>query len=160
MPVAYTPADASRGGNSTERVGERRQLTEENPALLPMSGLGPRRQRPSRGLSYTPTVSELSAGRTAIALASAAEGGLPLDPLGFGVDVSEADFDVLRPIRHQPPPQQVQAALAGLGVVADHRNGVGWRGVPSRREVRSGFDPELHGLPLCIPSGVLGKVEE
>ena len=50
-----------------------------------MPVLGPRRKRPSRGLSYTPTVSELSAGRTAIALASAAEGGLALDPLGFGV---------------------------------------------------------------------------
>jgi len=66
-------------------VEERRQIAEENPTPLPMPVLGPRRKRPSRGLSYTPTVSELSAGRTAIALASAAEGGLALDPLGFGV---------------------------------------------------------------------------
>ena len=29
------------------------------------------------------------------------ESPLPVDPLGFGVDVRETDFDVFRPERHQ-----------------------------------------------------------
>ena len=117
---------------------ERRQLTEENPTPLPMLGLGPRRKRPSRGFSYTPAVSELSAGRTAIALASAADGGPALDPLGLGVDVREADFDPLRPKRHEPPAHHVEAALAGPGIVADHRERVCWRYVSTGRDVGVG----------------------
>jgi hypothetical protein len=98
-----------------------------------MSGLGPRRKRPSRGLSYTPTVSELSAGRTA----SAAKGGLALDHFGFGVDVPEADFDVLGPKRYEPPAHHVEGPVAGPGIVADHGERVGRRYVPDwRRCVR------------------------
>ena len=64
------------------------------------------------------------------------EGGLALDPLGLGVDVREADLDVLCPIRHQPPAHDVQAALAGLGIVAHDGQRIGRRAVPSRRKVR------------------------
>ena len=31
------------------------------------------------------------------------EGGLALDPLGLGVDVGEADFEIFGPIWHEPP---------------------------------------------------------
>src|SRR5271170_1228444 len=40
-----------------------------------------------------------------------AEGGLRLDALGLGVDVGEADFDVLGPVRHQALANQIEAAL-------------------------------------------------
>jgi len=38
-------------------------------------------------------------------------------------------------IGHQSPPRQVQAALAGLGIVAHHGEKVSRRTVPSRRKV-------------------------
>jgi hypothetical protein len=57
--------------------------------------------------------------QTAAPLKGFAEGWFGLDPLGIGVNVGEADLEVLGPVRHQPPAQHVEAALAGLGVVAD-----------------------------------------
>jgi hypothetical protein len=57
-------------------------------------------------------------------------------PLGFGVDVREADFDVLRPKRHEPPAHDIQAALASSRVIADHWEGVGRRNVSTGRDVR------------------------
>src|SRR5215471_21009991 len=50
------------------------------------------------------------------------KGRLALDPLGLGIDVREADFNVLRPIGDQAPTEQIQAALAGLGIIADGWN--------------------------------------
>ena len=41
--------------------------------------------------------------------------------------------------RSRRPMQQVQAALAGLGVVTDHRQSIGWRHIPTRRDVRGGL---------------------
>src|SRR5207249_4573990 len=64
-----------------------------------------------------------------------AECRFALDPLGLGIDVREADFDVLGPKWHESPAHYVQAALAGLGVVADHRQRIGRRDVPTRRDV-------------------------
>ena len=48
----------------------------------------------------------------------------------------KADFDILGPMRDQTPAQQVQAALAGLPIVADDGELVSRRRIPSRREVR------------------------
>ena len=59
-----------------------------------------------------------------------------LDPLGLGVDVCEADFHVLGPKRHEPPPHHVEAALPSSRIIADHRERVGRRHVPTRRDVR------------------------
>ena len=39
---------------------------------------------------------------------------------------------------HEPPAHHVQAALAGLGIKADYREGIGWRDVPARRDIRGG----------------------
>jgi hypothetical protein len=53
----------------------------------------------------------------------------------FGVDVREADLDILGPERHEPPAHHVQAALPSSGIEADHRKRVGWRYVPARGNV-------------------------
>jgi hypothetical protein len=68
--------------------------------------------------------------------ASIAKGRFALDPLGLCVDIREADFDVLGPIRHEAPAHHVQAALAGLRIIADHRERVSRRDVPTRRDIR------------------------
>jgi hypothetical protein len=72
----------------------------------------------------------------AAALKRIAERRLALNPLGFGVDIREADVDVLGPVRDQTPAQKVQAALAGLAIVPDHREQVSGCRVPTGREVR------------------------
>jgi hypothetical protein len=64
------------------------------------------------------------------------EGGFAFYSFGLGVDVGKADLDVLRPEWHQPPAHYIQAALAGPGIVADDRERVRWRHVPTRRDVR------------------------
>src|SRR5215831_9382692 len=64
-----------------------------------------------------------------------AESRLALDPLGLGVDIREPDFDVLCPVGHETPAQKIQAAFAGLAIVADHGQQISRRGVPSRRKV-------------------------
>ena len=74
-------------------------------------------------------------GKAAPPLKCLAEGGLAIDSFRFGVNVREADFDVLGPVWHETPAHHVQAALAGLGVVADCRQRIGWRHVPARRDV-------------------------
>src|SRR5260370_20769446 len=77
-------------------------------SLLPPSGL----------LAVVEVVDRYEA---APSLECLAEGRLALDPFGLGVDVREADFDVLRTKRHEAPTHYVQAALAGLGIVVDDR---------------------------------------
>jgi hypothetical protein len=62
------------------------------------------------------------------------KGGPVLDPLGLGVDVREADFYVLGPDRLQAPTSQVQAPLAGLGIVPDDWQRIGWRQFRAGRE--------------------------
>jgi len=52
-----------------------------------------------------------------------------LDPLGLGIEVREADVDVLGPERHAAPMNQVQAALGGPGIKANDRQLVSGRGV-------------------------------
>src|ERR1700730_13410922 len=47
-----------------------------------------------------------------------AEGLLRVDALGLGVDVGEADLEVLRPERHQAPTHDIEAVLPSLGIVA------------------------------------------
>src|SRR5271170_160676 len=64
-----------------------------------------------------------------------AESRLGFDAFSLGVDVGEADLDVLRPERHQPPAHHVEAALMVLRVVADDGQGIGWRHVPARRKI-------------------------
>src|SRR4029077_15202274 len=67
-----------------------------------------------------------------------AEGWLTLDALSLGVDVREADLDVLGPEWHQSPAHHVQAALAGPGIMANHRKRIRRSHVPTRRDVRGG----------------------
>jgi hypothetical protein len=64
------------------------------------------------------------------------------------------EFDVLGPERHEPPAHYVQAALAGPGIKADHRKRVGWRHVPTRRDVRGGAMRIGHRLRKVL----LGRV--
>src|ERR1700726_4335302 len=54
-----------------------------------------------------------------------------------GIDIGEADVEVLGPERDETPSQHVEAALAGFGIVADHRARVGRRHIPARRKIRS-----------------------
>src|ERR1700757_4205513 len=68
--------------------------------------------------------------KAAAARESFAKGRPVLDPLGLGVDVGEADVEVLGPERHETPAQQVEATLAGLGIVSDYGERVGRRHIP------------------------------
>jgi hypothetical protein len=52
---------------------------------------------------------------------------LVLDPLGLGIDIGEADFHVLGPVRDQAQEQHVEAAPAVLGVTINDRRRVGRR---------------------------------
>ena len=54
--------------------------------------------------------------------------------------LANPDLEILGPIGHQAPPQHVEAAFSGLGVVPDDRERIGGRNVPARRKVR--------GLPM------------
>ena len=72
-----------------------------------------------------PLIEVIDRNEAALPLEGLAEGGLALDPLSFGVDVSEADFDILGPKRYEPPAHYVEGALTGPGIVADHREEVG-----------------------------------
>src|ERR1700719_4478465 len=65
-----------------------------------------------------------------------AEGRPRVDALGLGVDVGEADLDVLRTERHQAPAHDIEAALPGPSIVADNGQILGRRGVPVGRYVR------------------------
>jgi hypothetical protein len=87
------------------------------------------------GRRLLPFVKRVDRYQAAPALERLAESRLALDPLGLGVDVGETDLDVLGPIRDQAPAQRVEAALRGLGVVADDGQGVGRRHVPARRKI-------------------------
>src|ERR1700737_2378559 len=69
------------------------------------------------------------------ALKRLAERRFGVDLFGAGVDGREADFDVLRPVRDQPPAHDIEAALPGLGVVMNDCQRVGRRDVPARREI-------------------------
>jgi hypothetical protein len=89
---------------------------------------------PGRGL--LPLIEVIDRNETAPPLEGLAEGRLAHDPLGFGVDVREADFDVLGPERYEPPAHDIQAALASSRIVADHGERVGRRDVPAGRDVR------------------------
>jgi hypothetical protein len=60
------------------------------------------------------------------------------DCFGLGVDVPEVDFDHLGQYGHEPSARQVWAAFAGSRIEAYDREGVGWRDIPARWEVRSG----------------------
>ena len=66
-----------------------------------------------------PFIKTVDRHQAAPALERFAECRLVLDPLGLGIDVGEADLDVLGSGRDQAPAQHVGAALRGLGVVAD-----------------------------------------
>ena len=50
--------------------------------------------------------------------------------------VANPDLEILGPIGHQAPPQHVEAAFSGLGVVPDDRERIGGRHVPTGRKVR------------------------
>jgi hypothetical protein len=89
---------------------------------------------PARG--FFPLVKVVGRYKATPALERFAEGRFVLDTLGLGVDIREAALDVLGPIGDQAPAQHIEAALFGLGVVADDRQGIGRRHVPARREVR------------------------
>jgi len=90
---------------------------------------------PGRGLP--PLVKVIDRDKTTPPLECLAEGWPVLDPLRFGVDICKADFEVFGPIRHQAPPQYVEATFSGLGIVSDDRQRIGWRDIPTRREIRA-----------------------
>src|SRR5262249_36606861 len=50
--------------------------------------------------------------------------------------VRKADLEVFGPVWDQAPAQQIQAALAGLRIEADHWEQIGRGAVPCRRKVR------------------------
>ena len=81
---------------------------------MPRSAIG---LLPGRG--FAPFIKVVDRHQAAPALERFAECRLVLDPLGLGIDIGEADLDVLGPVRDQAPAQHVEAALPGLGVVAD-----------------------------------------
>ena len=109
---------------------------------LPQAGGSSRRFLGSRKHTHDftshPFIEIIDRHEAAAPLECLPERRLALDPLGFGVNVREADFDVFRPVRHEAPPHDVQAALAGFGVVADDRAGIGRGNVPTRRDVGGG----------------------
>jgi hypothetical protein len=71
----------------------------------------------SRG--FLPLIETIHRHQTATPLECFAKGRLGVDSLSHRVDIRETNFDVLRPIRHQPPTQNVEAALAGSSVISD-----------------------------------------
>jgi hypothetical protein len=60
----------------------------------------------------------------------------PLDPLGLGVDVRKADFDVRGLKRYEPPAHHVEGALASSRIIADDGERVSGRHIPIGRDVR------------------------
>src|ERR1700730_16402116 len=89
---------------------------------------------PGRG--FLPLVKVIHGHEAAPPLECLAERRLTFDPLGFGVDVRETNFEILSPERYQAPAHDVQAALTSLRIISYHRERVGWRYVPTRRYVR------------------------
>src|SRR5215471_19058139 len=83
---------------------------------------------PRRGL--LPLVKVIDRHQAAPLLEGLAKSRPVLYPLGLGIDVSEADLKVFGPKRHQAPPQYVEAAFSGLGIVPDDWQRVSW---PERR---------------------------
>ena len=77
-------------------------------------------------------------GQGSAAAGCLAKRGLALDPFGVGVDIREADLNILCPVRHQTPTQKIQATLTGLAIAADHGQQISGSGVPGRREVGRG----------------------
>jgi hypothetical protein len=57
-----------------------------------------------------------SAGNESMAPVAVGMGDFALDPLTL-IDVRKADFDILRPKRHETPAHYIQAALTSLGIV-------------------------------------------
>jgi len=88
------------------------------------------------GPRFLPLVEVVERHKAAPAFERLAESRLALYALGLGINVGEADLDVLGPIRDQTPAQHVETALPGLGVVADDRQGVGGSDVPAWRKIR------------------------
>ena len=112
--------------------------------VLPQAGQGhqaPVGKRDRIGLlarpGLLPFVEAVDGHEAAAALERFTKGRPVVDPLGLGVDVGETDVEVLGPERHETPSQQVEAALAGLGVVPDDGERVGRRHIPARREIGS-----------------------
>ena len=58
--------------------------------------------------------------------------------LSLGVNIGEADFDVLRHVGHKAPAQKIQTAFASLAIVPDHGQQISRRGIPTRREIGRG----------------------
>jgi hypothetical protein len=62
--------------------------------------------------------------------------------IGILQEVEPETYD--RFVRRVPgastPARDIQAALAGLGIVVDDRERVGWRDVPARRDIGAGME--------------------
>ena len=67
------------------------------------------------GSGFFPFVEAIDRHEAAAALACVAEGRPGLDPFRLGVDVGEADVQILGPAGDKAPAQKVQTALSGLG---------------------------------------------
>jgi len=87
------------------------------------------------GCGFAPFIKVVDRHQAAPALERFAKCGLVLDSLGLSIDVGEPDLDVLGPMRDQTPAQHVEAALRGLGVVADDGQRIGRRHVPAWRKI-------------------------
>ena len=115
-------------------------------ASLPETGQrhrSPSRQGDGKGLparrGLLPLVRVIDRDKAETPLERLAEGQLGLDPLSLRADIREADFDVLGPVRDEAPPQQVQAALTGPRLIADHGERVGRGHVLARSEIWRGL---------------------
>src|ERR1700732_2380143 len=66
-----------------------------------------------------PFVEAVEGNQAAPAGEGLAKGRLGIDPLRFGIDVGEADLEVLSPKRHEPPAHDIAAALSRPRVVTN-----------------------------------------
>ena len=92
------------------------------------------RRAPQQGLpvfaELFPFVEAVEREKAAAPVERLTEDRLRFDPLCLGIDVREPNLDVFRPEGHEPPAHDVEAALPGLGIVADHGEILGRRGIP------------------------------
>jgi hypothetical protein len=109
-------------------VGERQFSHKPASAMMPRSASAIA-IRLLAAFRVLPFVKVVDRHKAAPAFKRFAESRLALDPFRLGVDVGKADLDVLGPVGDQAPAQHVEAALPGLGIVADDGQGVGRRDV-------------------------------
>jgi hypothetical protein len=116
--------DSVRGGRDNRECAQ--ALSRRRTPDFPQAGLrqkAPIGQRHRIGLPFFaelfPFVKAVERHKATPPGEGLAECRLGVDGLGLGVDVGEAELDVLRPERHESPAHRVETALRGPRVVAD-----------------------------------------